>query len=122
MTAEEAFEQVNRLCSHIWMVRTFLKHCDEAQEDDELMEVPRELYDYMLALGEPYQRRDVAAYLRLAHKKFAKLKRASEQYARLQPEISNHTNFEQARLSLETAVRELGQTLDAWRVSAAASP
>ena len=35
------------------MVRAFVKHSDEATEDDELASVHRDLYDYMLALGAP---------------------------------------------------------------------
>ena len=43
--------ELDQQLSHVWMVRTFLKHSDEAAEDEELAEVHRELYDFMLALG-----------------------------------------------------------------------
>lgn len=112
MTPQQAMQRINELGSHIWMVRTFLKHSEEAAEDEELMEVPRELYDFMLALGAPWAERDEAAYLKTARKKFGKLKKAVEHFAELQPEISNHTNFEMALLSLRTAAAEIGQVLE----------
>ena len=112
MTPAEAMERINELASHVWMVRTFLKHCDEAQEDDELMEVPRELYDYLHALGPAWSERDTASYLKLAKKKLGKLKAASEKYTALQPEISSHTNFQTAAHSLAVAVREIAAVLE----------
>ena len=87
--------------SHVWMVRAFLKHSDEAAEDEELAEVHRELYDYMLALGGPLKEQNAAEYLRLARKKFSKLQRATEQFAEIQPQISQHTNFFMAAASLK---------------------
>jgi hypothetical protein len=45
------------------MVRAFLKHSDEADEDEELAGVHRELYDYMLAIGGPLKARDADEYL-----------------------------------------------------------
>ncbi len=45
--------QVDDWLSHVWMVRTFLKHSDEASDDEELAEVHRSLYDFMLALVHP---------------------------------------------------------------------
>ena len=112
MTEAEAMQQINELTSHVWMVRTFLKHCEEAEGDDELMEIPRELYDYMLALGPPWTDQDAAAYVKMARKKFKKLRQASEAFNALQPEISNHTNFQMAALSLTVAVREIAKVLD----------
>ena len=43
MSPADAMHRINELTSHVWMVRTFLKHCEEAAEDDELMEIPRGL-------------------------------------------------------------------------------
>lgn len=95
------------------MVRTFLKHSEEAEEDDELCEVHRVLYDYMLALGAPLRAGDADAYLKQAKKKFGKLKRATELFIDIQPEISTHTNFQMAAQSLTAAVAEIGRIIDA---------
>ncbi len=99
--------------AHVWMVRAFLKHSDEAAEDDELAEVHRELYDYMLALGGPLKEGNADEYLKLVRKKFAKLRRATESFIRIQPEVSQHTNFIMAAASLAAAVEEVGRLLDA---------
>jgi cob(I)alamin adenosyltransferase len=42
--------QVDEQLAHLWMVRTFIKHSDESQDDEDLREVARELYDFILAL------------------------------------------------------------------------
>ncbi len=97
--------------AHVWMVRAFIKHSDEAAEDDELAEIHRELYDYMLALGGPLKDGNSDEYLHLARKKFSKLKRAAEQFERIQPEVSQHTNFLMAVASLKTAVVQIEQWL-----------
>ena len=39
MTPAEAVERCNVLLAHLWMVRTFLKHSDEVEEDAELNEI-----------------------------------------------------------------------------------
>jgi cob(I)alamin adenosyltransferase len=104
---------VDTQLAHVWMVRAFLKHSDEAAEDDELAEVHRELYDYMLALGGPLKEGDADEYLKLARKKFSKLRRATEQFVRIQPQISQHTNFIMAAASLTAAVAEVGRLLEA---------
>ena len=64
MTPDDAMRRVEELLSHVWMVRTFLKHSDEAADDDELMDVVRELYDYSLALGGPWKEQNAAEYLK----------------------------------------------------------
>jgi hypothetical protein len=112
MSPLAAMQRINELTSHVWMVRTFLKHSDEAQDDESLMETPRELYDFMLALGPSWSAQDPAEFLKLARKKYSKLKRASEHFTQVQPEASTHTNFQMAALSLATAVREIGEVLD----------
>ena len=97
--------------AHVWMVRAFLKHSEEAEEDEELAEVHRELYDFMLALGGPLKEGKAEEYLKLARKKLGKLKRATETFAQIQPEISQHTNFFMAVASLKAAVGEVGRLL-----------
>jgi hypothetical protein len=112
MTPDDAVRRIEDLLSHVWMVRTFVKHSDEAAEDDELMEVVRELYDYSLATGAALKNGDAAEYLKQAKKKLAKLRAATEQFTALQPQISTHTNFQMAVASLQTAVREIGAILE----------
>ncbi len=113
MTPAERMQQIDTQLAHVWMVRTFLKHSEEAQEDDEVAEVHRELYDYMLALGAPLNAGDADDYLRLARKKFAKLKRATELFLEIQPEVSSHTNFRMAAVSLREAVGQIELLLTA---------
>lgn len=105
-------EQIDQLLSHVWMVRTFLKHSEEAEEDDELREVHRTLYDYMLALGGPLKDGDDAKYLKQAKKKLRKLKQATELFEEIQPEISSHTNFQMAAVSLKLAVAQVVQLVE----------
>jgi cob(I)alamin adenosyltransferase len=107
----DLMQTIDEQLAHVWMVRAFLKHSEEAAEDDELAEVHRELYDYMLALGGPLKDGDAEEYLKLARKKLAKLRRASDQFLRIQPEISEHTNFKMAAASLAAAVREVERLL-----------
>ena len=58
MTPEEAVERLNVILAHAWMVRTFLKHADEIQDDEELLEVPRTVFDYVRMVEPSYQRGD----------------------------------------------------------------
>ena len=109
--------RIDALLSHVWMVRTFLKHSDEAAEDEELREVHRALYDYALALGPSWDAGDVARYLKLARKKYAKLKGALELFVEIQPEVSTHTNFATAAHSLRLAVEQIGAVLDELQAS-----
>ena len=103
--------EVDGWLSHIWMVRAFLKHSDEAAEDEELAEVHRGLYDFMLALGPSLDANDAARYLRIARKKLNKLRVASESFKALQPEISGHMNFRMAAMSLSHAVSKVNELL-----------
>ena len=93
------------------MVRTFIKHSDEAEEDDELAEVHRTLYDCMLAIGGPLSANDADGYMKQARKKFSKMKKAADLFVEIQPEISAHMNFQMAKQSLAAAVEEIGDIL-----------
>jgi hypothetical protein len=112
MTDDDRMRRIDELLSHVWMVRTFVKHSDEATDDDELKDVVRELYDYALALGGPWKEQNAADYLKQARKKLAKLRAAAATFAEIQSEVSTHTNFQMAVVSLNTAVREIGTILD----------
>ena len=112
MTNVEAMQLIDNQLSHVWMVRTFLKHSEEAEEDDELAEVHRTLYDYAHALGSASKAGDADAYLKQAKKKLSKLKQATELFLEIQPEISSHTNFQMAAQSLRAAVTEIGELLE----------
>ena len=107
----ESMHRIDAQLTHVWMVRTFLKHSEEAAEDEELREVHRLLYDCMLSLGQAWEQQDATAYLKQARKKLPKLKKATELFAEIQPEISSHTNFQMANRSLQQAVSELQRIL-----------
>ncbi len=115
MTPDEAMRRIDTLLAHVWMVRAFLKHSDEAADDAELSEIHRTLYDYQLAVGAAWREQNAADYLRLAGKKLAKLRAASETFARIQPAVSTHTNFQMAAASLSAAVNEIGAILERLR-------
>jgi len=118
MTPDETMHRVDKLLSHVWMVRTFLKHCEEAEEDDDLVDVHRALYDYMLALGGPLKAGDAEAYLKQATKKLGRLRKATDLFLKIQPEISSHTNFQMAAHSLQVAVQEIVDVLEEAKKSA----
>ena len=111
MNDDDRMQQIDTLLSHVWLVRTFLKHCEEAEEDDELCEIHRALYDFMLALGGPLANNDAGTYLKQAKKKISKLRAATKLFMEIQPEISSHTNFKMAAVSLSTAVEQVDQLL-----------
>jgi hypothetical protein len=113
MSPIELMQAVDAQLAHVWMVRTFIKHSEEAAEDEDLSEVHRALYDYMLALGGSLKAGNAEEYLKLARKKFAKLRRAAESFTALQPQVSTHTNFQMAVVSLNTAVGEIERLLQA---------
>ena len=111
-SAAELMRLIDAQLAHVWMVRAFLKHSEEAAEDDEVAEVHRELYDYMLALGGPLAEGNTDEYLKLARKKLSKLKRATELFVKIQPDVSQHTNFLMAAASLSAAVAEVSRLLE----------
>ncbi len=106
-------ERINTVLAHAWMVRAFLKHADEVQEDEELLEVHRMIYDYIRAVEPSYQRKNASEYVRRASGKLAKLKRVEQLFAREHRRVSDHTNFQMAAASLSACVREIEQALAA---------
>jgi hypothetical protein len=122
MTPEEAMERINVVLAHAWMVRNFLKHADEVQDDEEMLEVHRMIFDYIRAAEPSYQRKDAAEYLHRVRGKLPKLRRAAEYFAREWQRVSTHTNFEMASRSLSGCVRQIEEVLAAVPKRAAPPP
>ena len=113
MSPDEAMQRLNTVLAHAWMVRNFLKHADEVQEDEEMLDVHRMIFDYIRAVEPSYQRKDANDYLHRARGKLPKLRRVAELFAREYRRVSDHTNFEMAARSLSGCVREIEETLAA---------
>ena len=118
MSPEEAVERLRGILAHLWMVRTFLKHADEIQDDEELLSVPRTLFDYVRATEPAAQRNDHKEYLHRVRGKLPKLRRVAEVLQREYRRVSAHTNFEMAALSLSACVRQIEEVLAALQAPA----
>ena len=113
MSPAEAVERLNVLLAHAWMVRTFLKHADEIQQDEEMLDVPRTLFDSIRAVEPSRERGDLKEYLRRLRGKLSKLRRVAEFFEREYRRVSDHTNFQMAALSLSGCVRQIEEVLAA---------
>jgi hypothetical protein len=122
MTPAEAVERLNAVLAHLWMVRTFLKHAEEIQDDEILLDVPRTLFDSIRAVEPAYQRQDHADYLRRLKGKLPKLRRVAEVLATEHRRVSDHTNFQMAALSLTEGVRRLEEIFAALPASSQPQP
>jgi hypothetical protein len=111
MTADEAVPRLREVLAHAWMVRTFLKHADEIQDDEALLEVPRTVFDYVRATEPAWQRGDVKDFLHRIRGKLPRLRRVAELLAREYPRVSDHTNFQMASQSLTACVRQIEEIL-----------
>src|SRR5262245_56769598 len=106
-------ERLNVVMAHAWMVRNFLKHADEVQEDEEMLQVARMIFDFIRATEPSYQRRDAKEYLHRVRGKLPKLRRVAEYFAGDWRRVSTHTNFEMAALSLTGCVKQIDEILTA---------
>jgi hypothetical protein len=107
MAPEDAVERLHTILAHAWMIRTFLKHADEIQQDADMLEVPRLLYDTIRAVEPARERGDISDYLRRLKGKLPKLRRIAHYYRDHHKSFSPHTNFEMASLSLLGVVRAM---------------
>jgi hypothetical protein len=107
MSPSEAVERLNIQLAHLWMIRTFLKHADEVMEDEQLVEIPRLLYDSIRAVEPAFLKGDTATYLRRLKGKLGKLRKGADLFAGEYKRVSAHTNFEMAALSFAGAVQRL---------------
>ncbi len=113
MSASEIVTRCQAIMAHAWMVRTFVKHCEEVEEFPELMGIVRAVFDTARALET--RANDPAGYLRMLQKKLGKLRAATEEFAVEAPKASTHTNFVQAVASMRACVEELERLLRAVR-------
>ncbi len=111
MSPEEAMQRLNVVLAHAWMVRAFLKHAEEIQEDEEMLEVHRMIFDYIRATEPSFQRKDAKEYLHRIRGKLPKLRRSAEFFAREFQRVSDHTNFQMAALSLRGCVQAIDEIL-----------
>jgi hypothetical protein len=117
MSPDQAVERLNTVLAHAWMVRNFLKHADEVQDDEEMLEVHRMIFDFIRAVEPSYQRKDAKEYLRRLQGKLPRLRRVAEFFAREYGRVSDHTNFQMAAQSLSGCVRQIDEILAAVRES-----
>jgi hypothetical protein len=124
MTPEEAVRRSNTVLAHAWMIRTFLKHADEVQASEDMLDVPRTLYDSIRAVEPAFLRGDTADFLRRLKGKLSKLRRAADYFAAHFKDFSPHTNFEMASASLLGVVQHLEEIFAAvdWAAVAALPP
>ena len=118
MRPEEAIGRLDVVLAHAWMVRTFLKHAEEIQEDEEMLDVPRTLFDYCRAVEPARQRKDAKEYLHRIRGKLSKLRRVAEFFSANYQRASDHTNFQMAAASLSGCVTQIEEVLAAVEGSA----
>ena len=100
----ELVERSQKVFAHAWMVRTFIKHSDEAEDFPELMGIARAVFDAAMALESRLG--DPAGYFRMLEKKLGKLRTAADQFRSDAPHASTHTNFQQAVISMDACIEE----------------
>ena len=116
LTAEQIVSECQDVMAHAWMVRTFVKHSEEAEDFPELLNLARTVFDTARALET--RTGDPAGYLQMLQKKIGKLRRAAEQFRADAPRASTHMNCQQAVLSMDACVRRLDELLAAGRSTA----
>ena len=111
MTDAQTAARVTDLLAHLWMVRTFVKHSEEAEEYEELLDLPRVAFDAARALETRLD--DVPGLRRMLAKKVPKLRRAAAAFRTNAAAASTHTNWQQAVVSLDAVVAGLSDLLPA---------
>ena len=110
-TPEEVVARCNQVMAHAWMVRTFVKHSEEAEEYPELYNLARQVFDVSRALETRLD--DPAGYLHMLRKKIGRLGRAADAFRADAATASEHTNFKQAVASMDACVVQLRELLAA---------
>lgn len=105
----QLLERSQKVMAHAWMIRTFVKHCDEVDDYPELNEMARSIFDTFRALE--VQVDDPVRYFGILRKKLGKLRAATEQFATDAWHASTHTNFQQAVISVRFVAEQLEELL-----------
>ena len=104
MATAETIERCQKIMANAWMVRTFIKHCEEVEDFPELMGIVRSVFDTAMALETRLE--DPDAYMKMLAKKIGKLRKAADQFREDAPLASTHTNFKQAVISIDFCIAE----------------
>jgi hypothetical protein len=103
-------QRSQNVMAHGWMIRTFIKHCDEVEDFPELNEMARTIFDVFRAVET--QINDPVAYFRTIRKKISKLEQAAEQFRKDAWHASTHTNFQQCAIAAAFLGQQLRELLD----------
>ena len=95
--------------AHAWMIRAFLRHCDEAEDFPELGEFGRAIFDLCRAVDVHVD--NPPMFFKTVNKKLGAFRRAVDKFAEQSPRISSHTNFVQAVEAAQGCVRALEKLL-----------
>jgi hypothetical protein len=109
LTLPELVERFQKTMAHAWMVRTFIKHCDEVDDYPELMGIVRAVFDMSRAIETKAD--DPVQYFKFASKKIGKLRKAAEQFRDDAWGASTHTNFQQAVMSVLYSTEQMEDLL-----------
>lgn len=102
-------ERSQKIMSHAWMIRTFVKHSDEVEDFPQLNEMARTIFDVFRAVET--QIHEPAGYFKTVRKKLSKLQAAAEQFSKDAWHASTHTNFQQAVIASGFLCEQLSEVL-----------
>ncbi|WP_437190675.1 amidohydrolase [Planctomicrobium sp. SH527] len=109
-TPPELVQECQLILAHAWMVRAFLRHCEDCEDSAELSEFGREIFDLCRAL-EPHADTPVA-YFRTLRKKIGHFQKAVAKFGIDAPQVSVHTNFIMAVESINGCLASLSKALN----------
>ena len=113
MTTQDSKEplvaDVQTLMAHLWMVRTFLKHCDEFEQAPEYLHIPRTIFDVIRAIETRTSKSDSVALVAMVRKKVPRLRKVADEFS---SQIDSHTNFKMAADSLSACADALQMIAD----------
>ena len=109
--ASQLAARADEVLAHAWMVRTFVKHSEEAEDFPELMDAARAIFDLCRAVEA--KAADPVKKLKFLKLKLKGLRAAADAFREDAPAASDHMNFRQAVVSLDACVAELDRIVAA---------